>query len=61
MAAHLVFGRTSFREPLAYQGSVDADGPEDVRRAALERFGRDWVELTAIPAATASWVIGTGP
>ncbi len=59
MAEHLVFGRTDFSEPLAYQGTLDADGPDDARGVALERYGSEWVELTVVPAAEARWVLGT--
>jgi hypothetical protein len=59
VAEHLVFGRTGFSEPLTYQGTLDAEGPDDARRVALARYGSAWVELTVVPAAEARWVLGT--
>lgn len=57
MADHLVFARTSYEEPLEYQGAVDNADPA----AALERYGDSWVELTLVPVNPARWVVGERP
>lgn len=58
MVEYLVFARASFDEPLTYRGTVEGDGPQDAPEAALERYGREWVELTVLPAADVRWVVG---
>lgn len=57
MASYLVLARASFDEPLTQRGTVEADDDAAAGAAALERFGREWVELTVAPAARVHWVL----
>ncbi len=59
MADYLVLARASFDEPLTQQGTVEAADDEAAEAAALERFGREWVELTVAPIASVHWVLGS--
>jgi 1,2-phenylacetyl-CoA epoxidase PaaB subunit len=58
MAAYLVLARASFDQPLTQQGTVEAADDEAAEQAALERFGRDWVELSLAPVDSVHWVLG---
>ena len=49
MEQYRVFGRTSYPEPLEYQGTLTA---------ALEGHGPRWVELVLIPERAIHWVVG---
>jgi 1,2-phenylacetyl-CoA epoxidase PaaB subunit len=53
-----VFGRTSYPEPLEFQGTLTAADDDAAARAALERHGRRWVELILIPEAAIHWILG---
>jgi hypothetical protein len=61
MERYRVFGRTSYPEPLAYQGTLTAAGDAAAPGAALERFGRGWVELVVIPERAIHWILGPEP
>jgi hypothetical protein len=56
-----VFGRTSYPEPLEFQGTLTAAGHDAAASAALERHGRRWVELVLIPEGAIHWVLGAPP
>lgn len=58
MAAYLVLARASFDEPLTQQGTVEAADDQAAERAALERYGKDWVELRVAPVDRVHWVLG---
>jgi hypothetical protein len=53
-----VFGRTSYPEPLEFQGTLAAADDDAAARAALERHGRRWVELVLIPERSMHWILG---
>jgi 1,2-phenylacetyl-CoA epoxidase PaaB subunit len=53
-----VFGRTSYPEPLEFQGTLTAADHDAAARAALERHGRRWVELVLIPERSIHWILG---
>ena len=57
MQRYLVFGRRQYADPLAQQGVLEAPSPEEAGRQALERYGREWVELTLIPEPAIHWVL----
>jgi hypothetical protein len=57
MAAYLVLARATFDEPLTQQGTVEASDDQAADRAALERYGRDWVELRVAPVDRVHWVL----
>lgn len=57
MARWVVFGRKEYAEPLRDQGSIEASNDQEASRLALDRHGRDWVELTLIPEASIRWVL----
>lgn len=49
MQQYRVFGRTEYPEPLEFQGTLTAPGRDAAATAALERYGRAWVELVLLP------------
>ena len=53
---YLVLARREYVESLTYQGTLDA-GAEDPAAQALDRFGRDWLELVLAPETAVHWVI----
>jgi 1,2-phenylacetyl-CoA epoxidase PaaB subunit len=53
-----VFGRTSYPEPLEFQGTLTAADHDAAAHDALERHGRRWVELVLIPEHAIHWVLG---
>jgi 1,2-phenylacetyl-CoA epoxidase PaaB subunit len=53
-----VFGRTSYPEPLEFQGTLTAADHDAAAHDALERHGRRWVELVLIPERAIHWVLG---
>ena len=61
MERYRVFGRTEYPEPLEFQGTVTAAGDDDAATAALERHGRQWVELVLIPDRSINWILGPTP
>lgn len=61
MERYRVFGRTSYPEPLEFQGVLRAPGDDAAPSVALERFGRDWVELVVIPERAIHWILGPEP
>jgi hypothetical protein len=61
MERYRVFGRTEYPEPLEFQGTVTAAGDAAAATAALERHGRQWVELVLIPDRSIDWILGPTP
>jgi 1,2-phenylacetyl-CoA epoxidase PaaB subunit len=53
-----VLGRTAYPEPLEHQGTVEAADDAAAAAAALDRFGRRWVELVLVPERAVHWVLG---
>ena len=58
MEQYRVFGRTSYPEPLEFQGTLDAADDAAAAGSALERYGREWVELVLIPERSIHWILG---
>jgi 1,2-phenylacetyl-CoA epoxidase PaaB subunit len=56
-----VFGRTSYPEPLEFQGTLEAADHDAAARAALQRHGRRWVELVLLPEGSIHWILGPQP
>jgi 1,2-phenylacetyl-CoA epoxidase PaaB subunit len=52
---YLVFARTEYAEPLEHRGDVEAASDEEAARLARERYGRDWLEMSLVPASKAYW------
>ena len=61
MERYRVFGRTSYPEPLEFQGTLRAADDAAAATAALERHGRRWVELVLIPERAIHWILGPQP
>lgn len=49
MDTYLVFARTEYDEPLEHRGDVEASGDEEASKAALEKFGEEWLEMSLVP------------
>jgi 1,2-phenylacetyl-CoA epoxidase PaaB subunit len=58
MERYRVLGRTAYPEPLEHQGVVEAADDQAAAAAALDRFGRRWVELVLVPERAVHWVVG---
>jgi hypothetical protein len=61
MERYRVFGRTTYPEPLEFQGMVTAADDAAAATLALERYGRGWVELVLVPERSIQWVLGPEP
>jgi hypothetical protein len=59
MARWLIFGRSEYAQPLELEGSLQAESADEASARALEKKGRDWVELALLPEASAHWVLGS--
>lgn len=57
MLRWMVFGRTEYAEPLRSRGSVEAPDARAAAERALERYGRQWVELSLVPEGAIRWVL----
>ncbi|BBL79238.1 hypothetical protein RxyAA322_10920 [Rubrobacter xylanophilus] len=57
MPEYMVFARNLYDDPLEQRGTLEAPGAEEARRLALERFGREWLEMVLIPADEVEWAI----
>ena len=55
MQTYMVFARTEYDEPLEHRGNVEASSTEEAKEAALERFGKDWLEMSLVPADEISY------
>lgn len=55
MERYLVFARDRYDEPLEHRGEVEASGEEEASRLALERYGKDWLELSLVPVSRIYW------
>ncbi len=49
MGKYMVFARTEYDEPLEHRGDVEASGDEEAGKAALEKFGEEWIEMSLVP------------
>lgn len=57
MPEYMVFARNRYEDPLEHQGSLEAAGAAEARELALERFGREWLEMVLVPAGEVEWAI----
>ena len=55
MERYLVFARTEYDEPLEHRGDVEAASDEAAAKMALERYGKDWLEMSLVPVSKAYW------
>ncbi|AHY46950.1 Phenylacetic acid degradation B [Rubrobacter radiotolerans] len=55
MERYLVFARTEYDEPLEHRGEVEAEGGEAAGKAALEKFGKEWLEMSLVPESKIYW------
>ncbi len=56
-----MFGRTTYPDPLEFQGTLTAADHRQAAGQALERHGRRWVELVLLPEASIHWILGPQP
>ncbi|HEV8372415.1 MAG TPA: hypothetical protein VGR68_04380 [Actinomycetota bacterium] len=61
MERYHVFGRTTYPDPLEFQGTLTAADHRQAAGQALERHGRGWVELVLLPEASIHWILGPQP
>lgn len=55
MERYMVFARTEYDEPLEHRGEVEASGAEEASKLALERYGKDWLEMSLVPVSQIHW------
>ncbi len=55
MERYLVFARTEYDEPLEHRGDVEAASDEAAAKLVLERYGKDWLEMSLVPVSRAYW------
>ena len=55
MEKYMVFARTEYDQPIEHRGDVEAGGDEEAAKAAQERYGKDWLEMTLVPVSRAYW------
>ena len=55
MERYLVFARTEYDEPLEHRGDVEAASDEEAAKLVLERYGKDWLEMSLVPVSKAYW------
>jgi hypothetical protein len=53
----LVFGRTGYAEPLHQLGVLEAEGAARAEQDSVERYGREWVELSLVPESDVHWIL----
>jgi hypothetical protein len=56
----LVFGRTGYAEPLHQLGVLEAEGAR-AEQDSVERYGREWVELSLVPERDVLWILRERP
>jgi hypothetical protein len=52
---YMAFARTEYDEPLEHRGDIEAAGDEEAAKLALERYGKDWLEMSLVPMSKAYW------
>ena len=57
MNDYLVFARTEYSEPVEYKGNLRAADDEEAKKLAVERFGKEWLELLLAPESGVHWVM----
>ena len=57
MNDYMVFARTEYSEPVEYQGKIQAVDDEEAKKAALDQFGGEWLELVLVPERDVHWAI----
>jgi hypothetical protein len=55
MGKYLVFARTEYDEPLEHRGDIEAENDEEAGKAALEKFGKEWLEMSLVPEGKIYW------
>ena len=55
MERYMVFARTEYDQPIEHRGDVEAASDDEAARAALERYGKGWLEMSLVPVSRAYW------
>lgn len=55
MEKYMVFARTEYDEPVEHRGEVEASDAEEASKLALERYGKDWLEMSLVPVSEIHW------
>lgn len=55
MERYMVFARTEYDEPLEHRGEVEASGTDEASKLALERYGKEWLEMSLVPVSEVYW------
>lgn len=55
MEKYLVFARTEYDESLEHRGEVEAGSDEEASKAAQEKFGDEWLEMSLVPESKIYW------
>lgn len=55
MEKYMVFARTEYDEPLEHRGEVEASRVKEASRLVLERYGKDWLEMSLVPVSEIHW------
>ena len=55
MERYMVFARTEYDQPIEHRGDVEAASDEEAAKAARERYGKDWLEMSLVPVSKAYW------
>ncbi|HET7479202.1 MAG TPA: hypothetical protein VFJ72_06770 [Rubrobacteraceae bacterium] len=55
MEKYMVFARTEYDEPLEHRGDIEASDAEEASKLALERYGKDWLEMSLVPEGQIYW------
>lgn len=55
MEKFMVFARTEYDEPLEHRGEVEASSAEEASKLALERYGKNWLEMSLVPVSEIYW------
>jgi 1,2-phenylacetyl-CoA epoxidase PaaB subunit len=55
MERYMVFARTEYDQPIEHRGDVEAASDEEAAKAAQERYGKDWLEMSLVPVSKAYW------
>lgn len=55
MEKYMVFARTEYDEPVEHRGEVEASDAEEASKLALERYGKDWLEMSLVPVSEIYW------
>lgn len=55
MENYMVFARSEYDEPLEHRGDIEASGADEASKVALEKYGKDWLEMSLVPVGEIYW------